>query len=215
MPTTVRLDPATLRVMGRLAHRRGLTKSQLIRQAIRRLGETTGPSRRPKPCTTRWSTPSAAGTAEVLNSPGRPTNSSRRCCVLAPTAGVVSRRVEAVAHDGAPQRRARAGVAGDGHSVAAGPLVALLDRSDRDHAAGVAAAKTLPAPVLSIWPVVTEAMYLLGASWTAPRAVLADDRRYPEAAPIEPGRCAPHAPAQEEASRPAYAPRRCLSRRRG
>jgi predicted transcriptional regulator len=40
MPTTVRLDPATRRVMGRLAHRRGLTKSQLIRQAIRRLGES-------------------------------------------------------------------------------------------------------------------------------------------------------------------------------
>ncbi|MEX2147207.1 MAG: CopG family transcriptional regulator [Candidatus Rokuibacteriota bacterium] len=42
MPTTVRLDAATLRMMGRLARRRGLTKSQLIREAIQRLGEAEG-----------------------------------------------------------------------------------------------------------------------------------------------------------------------------
>lgn len=42
MPTTVRLDPATLRLLGRLARRTGLTKSQLIREAIRRLGESQG-----------------------------------------------------------------------------------------------------------------------------------------------------------------------------
>jgi predicted DNA-binding protein len=42
MPTTVRLDPATLRVMGKLARRRGVTKSQLIREAIQRLGEGEG-----------------------------------------------------------------------------------------------------------------------------------------------------------------------------
>ena len=42
MPTTVRLDPATLRLMGRLARRTGLTKSQLIREAIQKLGESEG-----------------------------------------------------------------------------------------------------------------------------------------------------------------------------
>lgn len=42
MPTTVRLDPATLRLMGRLARRTGLTKSQLIRDAIQKLGENEG-----------------------------------------------------------------------------------------------------------------------------------------------------------------------------
>ncbi len=45
MPTTVRLDAATLRLMGRLARRTGRTKSQLIRDAIQRLGESEGPER--------------------------------------------------------------------------------------------------------------------------------------------------------------------------
>ena len=39
MPTTVRLDPETLRLMQRLARRTGRTKSEVIREAIRRLGE--------------------------------------------------------------------------------------------------------------------------------------------------------------------------------
>jgi hypothetical protein len=42
MVTTVRLDPATLRLLERLARRTGLTKSQLIREAIRRLAESQG-----------------------------------------------------------------------------------------------------------------------------------------------------------------------------
>ncbi len=40
MPTTVRLDPRTLALMQRLAKRTGRTKSEVIREAIRRLGNT-------------------------------------------------------------------------------------------------------------------------------------------------------------------------------
>ncbi len=45
--------------------------------------------------------------------------------------------------------------------VDAGPLVALVDRTDRHHAECVAALKRLKAPLLSAWPPLTEAMYLL------------------------------------------------------
>ena len=47
--------------------------------------------------------------------------------------------------------------------VDAGPLVALVDRTDRHHAGCVAALKRLKAPLLSAWPPLTEAMYLLSA----------------------------------------------------
>src|SRR5436309_2278230 len=44
-----------------------------------------------------------------------------------------------------------------------GPLVALLDKDDSQHAVCVAAARNLPAsPLLTTWPCFTEAMYLLG-----------------------------------------------------
>ena len=42
MPTTVRLDAQTLNLMRRLAKRTGRTKSDLIRDAIRRLGAAEG-----------------------------------------------------------------------------------------------------------------------------------------------------------------------------
>lgn len=43
-----------------------------------------------------------------------------------------------------------------------GPLIALINRNDRNHAACLAATKTLPAsPLLTTWPCFTEAMYLL------------------------------------------------------
>ncbi len=43
-----------------------------------------------------------------------------------------------------------------------GPLVALIDRRDPDHVRCVTAASTLVEPLLTTWPVFTEAMHLLG-----------------------------------------------------
>jgi predicted nucleic acid-binding protein len=45
----------------------------------------------------------------------------------------------------------------------AGPLIALIDRRDAEHLRCVAAARELVGPMLSTWPALTEAMYLLGA----------------------------------------------------
>ena len=45
-----------------------------------------------------------------------------------------------------------------------GPIVALLDADDPNHATCLAAAQRLPAePLLTTWPCFTEAMYLLGS----------------------------------------------------
>ena len=46
--------------------------------------------------------------------------------------------------------------------VDTGVLVALLDRGDDQHERCVTALKNLPASLLTSWPVVTEALYLLG-----------------------------------------------------
>ena len=44
-----------------------------------------------------------------------------------------------------------------------GPLVALIDRDDPNHARCVATLSTLPpSPILTTWPCLVEAMYLLG-----------------------------------------------------
>lgn len=48
-----------------------------------------------------------------------------------------------------------------------GPLVALLDRSDNEHDAVVSTLDTIHDPLVTVWPVVVEAMYLLGFSWKA------------------------------------------------
>jgi uncharacterized protein len=46
--------------------------------------------------------------------------------------------------------------------VDAGPLVALVDADDQFHKKCVATLKVLREPLVTVWPPVTEAMYLLG-----------------------------------------------------
>lgn len=53
-----------------------------------------------------------------------------------------------------------------------GPLVALIDRGEREHVRCVAALTTLTIPLVTTWPVVAEAMYLLGrGGWLAQSAL--------------------------------------------
>ena len=59
-----------------------------------------------------------------------------------------------------------------GMLVDAGPMVAMLNRRDRDHKACVNVLKKLRQPLLSTWMPVTEAMYLLDFSVAAQGALL-------------------------------------------
>jgi hypothetical protein len=53
-----------------------------------------------------------------------------------------------------------------------GPLVALLDADDSAHESCTAQLKSIHDLLVTSWPVVTEAMYLLGASLRAQKALL-------------------------------------------
>lgn len=55
--------------------------------------------------------------------------------------------------------------------VDAGPLVALLHAGNTNHSRCVEALRSLREPLSSVWPAVTEAMYLLGFSWRAQAAL--------------------------------------------
>lgn len=57
--------------------------------------------------------------------------------------------------------------------IDAGPLVAIIDRGERDHRACVDCLSEWTGPLLTTWPALTEAMYLLGAAggWTAQEAL--------------------------------------------
>ena len=51
--------------------------------------------------------------------------------------------------------------------VDAGPLVALINRDDDAHDTCVEASRAIHDPLITVWPALTEAMYLLGRSWSA------------------------------------------------
>ncbi len=53
-----------------------------------------------------------------------------------------------------------------------GPLVALVDNDDADHAQCAATAKTLTGTLVTTWPVITEACYLLAEDPQAQDALL-------------------------------------------
>ena len=53
----------------------------------------------------------------------------------------------------------------------AGPMVALISASDRHHESCKATLATLNEKLVTVWPAVTEAMYLLRGSWQAQSAL--------------------------------------------
>ena len=53
----------------------------------------------------------------------------------------------------------------------AGPLVALLHRDDQHHQKCVDALTKIRHPLVTVWPALTEAMYLLNFSWRAQDAL--------------------------------------------
>jgi len=55
----------------------------------------------------------------------------------------------------------------------AGPLVALVHASDEEHDRCRTALGSIRRPLCTVWPVITEALYLLDFSWAAQDAVWA------------------------------------------
>ena len=55
-----------------------------------------------------------------------------------------------------------------------GPLVAILNRNDSFHRACVEALRTLTPPMVTTWPVLTEAVYLLGDAGREAQETLID-----------------------------------------
>ncbi len=55
--------------------------------------------------------------------------------------------------------------------VDAGPLVALLDRGDKYHEVVTETLRRVADPLVTVWPVVSEAMYLLSFSSRAQKAL--------------------------------------------
>lgn len=55
--------------------------------------------------------------------------------------------------------------------VDAGPLIALIHKDDQHHERCVAVLRSLTEPLGTVWPVLTEAMYLLSFSWKAQEAL--------------------------------------------
>ena len=55
--------------------------------------------------------------------------------------------------------------------VDAGPLIALIDRSDPNHDRCRKTLRSIRDPLVTVWPVFTEAMYLLRFSWDAQEAL--------------------------------------------
>lgn len=55
--------------------------------------------------------------------------------------------------------------------IDAGPLVALIHADDQNHERCKTAFRELKEPLATIWPALTEAMYLLSFSWRAQEAL--------------------------------------------
>jgi predicted nucleic acid-binding protein len=56
--------------------------------------------------------------------------------------------------------------------VDTGPLVALVDAGDPRHHDCDEVVRALRDPLITVWPVLTEALYLLGSSWRAQESLL-------------------------------------------
>lgn len=55
--------------------------------------------------------------------------------------------------------------------IDSGPIIALLHRDDRHHSVCVETLRKIRSPLVTVWPALTEAMYLLNFSWRAQEAL--------------------------------------------